>query len=500
MLNLAMRFYDASAGTVCYDGVDVKTARLKSLRDQCGIVFQESFLFNESVRANIRHSRSDATDDEIIAAARAAEIHDLILTLPQGYDTPVGERGGKLSGGQRQRIAIARALLRNPGILVLDEATSALDPGTEAQLNQTLERAAQGRTVLSVTHRLDAVVNYDLILVFDKGELVEQGRHPELVARNGLYARLVQKQTGLHVKTDGHAAIEPTRLRDLSMFSQVPDSVLAEAAALFTSHTLEADREVFREGDAPDNFYLIARGRVAVFKRTGDTDQRLRVLEAGDAFGEIALLQDSPRTATIRTLVPTTLLALSRVQFEGLLARSRELRVAIGALADERLQAESASEALYSFLFGSRETVGTTPAPEQVSGLPILREVPPEQRLETIGLFTTVEVEAGQAIFYEGAPSDAFYLVVSGSVTVTQGAGAEARALGKLGAGDAFGEMALLDDLPRMATLRAQERTRLLRLRRETFIEFLHRVPGIERHLRELAAERRAANQTHAPD
>ncbi len=320
------------------------------------------------------------------------------------------------------------------------------------------------------------------------------------MARNGLYARLVQKQTGLHVKTDGHAAIEPARLRALAMFSKVPDSVLAEAAALFTSLTLDADRDVFREDDAPDNFYLIARGRVAVFKRTGDTDQRLRVLETGDAFGEIALLQDSPRTATVRTLVPTTLLALSREQFEGLLARSRELRIAIGALADERLQAESANEALYAFLFGPRESAGATPAPEQVSGLPILHEVPPEQRLETIGLFTTVEVDAGQAIFYEGAPSDAFYLIVSGSVTVTQGAGAGARELGKLGVGDAFGEMALLDNLPRMATLRAQERTRLLRLRRETFTEFLHRVPGVEHHLRELAAERRKANQTHGPE
>ena len=408
----------------------------------------------------------------------------------------MGERGGRLSGGQRQRIAIARALLRNPGILVLDEATSALDPGTEAQLNQTLERAAKGRTVLSVTHRLDAVANDDLILVFDKGELVEHGRHAELLARKGLYARLVQKQTGLHVKADGKAAIEPARLRDLAMFAKVPDPVLAEAAALFTSHTLDAGREVFREGDPADNFYFIARGRVAVFKRVGQADQRLRVLEAGDAFGEIALLQDSPRTATIRTLVPTTLLALGRDQFQGLLARSRELRLALGALADQRLEAERSTEALYRFMFGARDHAPAAPAPEQVGGVPVLQHVPTEQRLETIGLFTTVEVNAGQVIFYEGAPSDAFYLIVSGAVSVTQGAGEGVRELGRLAVGDAFGEMALLDNLPRMATLRAVEPTRLLRLRREVFTQFLHGIPAVERQLRELADERRKANQT----
>ncbi len=345
MLNLAMRFYDASVGAVCYDDVDVKTAQLKSLRDQCGIVFQESFLFNESVRQNIRYGRLDATDEEIVAAARAAEIHDIILKLPQGYDTLVGERGGRLSGGQRQRIAIARALLRNPGILVLDEATSALDPGTEAALNETLGRAARGRTVLSVTHRLDAVVNYDLILVFDQGVLVEQGRHADLVARKGLYARLVQKQQGLHISADGTAAIAPAKLRELPLLQNVPDDLLAETAALFTTHTLEAGRELFREGDPADSFYLIVRGRVGAYQTRDGNERCLRVMEAGDVFGEIALLRDTPRTATIRGLALATLLVLSREHFQRLVARSPELRRALGELADARMKTQPAAEA-----------------------------------------------------------------------------------------------------------------------------------------------------------
>ena len=451
------------------------------------------------MKQNIRYGRPDATDEEIFAAARAAEIHELILALPQGYDTSVGERGGRLSGGQRQRIAIARALVRNPGILVLDEATSALDPGTEAALNRTLEQASHGRTLLSVTHRLEAIANYDLILVFDEGVLLEQGRHAELVARQGLYASLVRKQTGLHVGEDGAAVIAPEKLRELPVLQKLPDAMLVEIAALFSTHTVEADREVFREGDPADKFYLIVRGRVAASKRLGDTETRLRVMEIGDAFGEIALLTDTPRTETILALTTTTLLALSREHFHRVYSRSRELRLALGAMAEAREQAEQNAESVNRFMFGGPVApagpASETPAlPEQLQGVPLLHQVPAELRVEAAAMFSLMELPAGQVVFREGQPGDAFYIIVSGRVGVTKQFPDGARGLGSMGPGDAFGEIALLDNSPRTATLRTEAATELLRLPKEQFDQLMQRAPVLLDQLRTLAASRRAAH------
>ncbi len=194
ILSLITRLYDVTAGAVTIDGHDLRQVTQDSLRAQIGVVLQETFLFNTTVRENIRLGKLDATDAEIEAAARAAEIHDLIVSLPQGYDTPTGELGGLLSGGQRQRIAIARAILREPTILILDEATSALDPATEAAIIATLERLARKRTVLVVTHRLAAVQHADRIFVVDSGCVVEEGTHHELLDRRGLYHELWWKQ------------------------------------------------------------------------------------------------------------------------------------------------------------------------------------------------------------------------------------------------------------------------------------------------------------------
>jgi ATP-binding cassette subfamily B protein len=193
ILNLLMRFYDPTSGHVTYDGHDISLVTQASLRSRIGVVFQDTVLFNTTIRENIRMGKLDASDAEVEAAARQAEMHEFIMKLPQGYATLVGERGGRLSGGQRQRIAISRAILRDPQILVLDEATSALDSETEAAINRTLERLGKGRTVVSVTHRLATIANCDRIFVLDRGSLVESGSHSELVARNGLYARLWAK-------------------------------------------------------------------------------------------------------------------------------------------------------------------------------------------------------------------------------------------------------------------------------------------------------------------
>ncbi|CEJ16085.1 Putative multidrug export ATP-binding/permease protein [bacterium YEK0313] len=193
-LNLLMRFYDPTEGAVRIDGIDIRTVTQASLRAQMAVVFQDSFLFNTSIADNIRMGNPGATMAQIHAAAAQAEVHDFILSLPQGYDTQVGERGGQLSGGQRQRVAIARALVRDPAVLVLDEATSALDAGTEAKLNETLRRIAETRTVVSVTHRLGSVTTADRIIVLEHGRIVESGRHQELVARGGLYASMWARQ------------------------------------------------------------------------------------------------------------------------------------------------------------------------------------------------------------------------------------------------------------------------------------------------------------------
>ena len=192
--SLLPRFYDCDAGTIRIDGTDIRHVTLDSLRNQVGIVPQETILFNGSVYDNILYGRLDATKEEIEAAAKAANAHDFIMELPEGYNTTLGDRGVNISGGQRQRIAIARAILKDPRILILDEATSALDTESERVVQEALNRLMVGRTSIIIAHRLSTIKNADRILVLDKGKLVEDGTHEELMAKNGLYAHLYQIQ------------------------------------------------------------------------------------------------------------------------------------------------------------------------------------------------------------------------------------------------------------------------------------------------------------------
>ncbi|MEL7085844.1 MAG: ABC transporter ATP-binding protein [Cyanobacteria bacterium J06597_1] len=196
LVKLLLRFYEVDRGHITLDGQELHDLNLKDLRRAIGLVSQDVFLFHGTVAENIRYGSFDATDEEVMNAAKLAEAHEFIEMLPQGYDTIVGERGQRLSGGQRQRLAIARAILKDPPVLILDEATSAVDNETEAAIQRSLDKISRGRTVIAIAHRLSTIRNADRIYVMERGQLTEQGRHDELVTRDGLYASLWSVQMG----------------------------------------------------------------------------------------------------------------------------------------------------------------------------------------------------------------------------------------------------------------------------------------------------------------
>ena len=191
---ILLRFYDVTGGSVTIDGQDLRDVTQKSLRAAIGVVPQDTVLFNDTIFYNIKYGRADATDEEVIAAAKMAQIDDFVKTLPDGYNTMVGERGLKLSGGEKQRVAIARTILKSPPILILDEATSALDSHTEKEIQDALDRVSRDRTTVVIAHRLSTIIHADIILVLREGQVVEQGTHAELIANDGLYASLWSRQ------------------------------------------------------------------------------------------------------------------------------------------------------------------------------------------------------------------------------------------------------------------------------------------------------------------
>jgi subfamily B ATP-binding cassette protein MsbA len=194
LMNLLMRFYDPTSGAVRIDGHDLRDLRLESVRRQVSMVAQENVLFSVSIMENIKYGARGATDEQAIAAAKAADLHEFVMGLPDGYETMIGEEGIKLSGGQKQRLALARALVTDPRILILDDVTSALDGETEARVQDALGTVMKGRTTFVIAHRLSSVVDADRIIVIDAGKILDQGTHSELVEREGMYRDLYREQ------------------------------------------------------------------------------------------------------------------------------------------------------------------------------------------------------------------------------------------------------------------------------------------------------------------
>lgn len=329
LVQLVLGFYEPTIGHLEINGHPMKDISRGSLRNQLGVVFQENFLFRGTILENIRVSKPEATKEEVMEAAKKAEIHDFIMTLPSGYDTEVLDEGSNFSGGQRQRLAIARAIIKNPQILLLDEATSALDPISEAAINRTFKELSYNRTVITVTHRLSSITGADCIFVFDKGALVDSGTHQHMLASGGYYKELWDKQNGMQVSNSGQEAdIDEERLAKLPFFKGIDTSILQEIRSLFNTETAVAGQPVIAEGEQGEKFYLIARGRVEVSRHNAQAEggkQRLAILEDGDHFGEIALINNVPRTADITAITPCVFLTLQRKGLHYILSKHPEI-------------------------------------------------------------------------------------------------------------------------------------------------------------------------------
>lgn len=324
IVNLLMGFYNPTEGRVEFDGVDARLISLDSIRNIIGYVSQDTDLMNLSIFDNIKFGKLGARDDEVYGAARAAGIHEWIAQLPDGYQTSIGEEGRSISGGQRQRIAVARALIRNPSILLFDEVTSALDPENETLINDAIRGVAGAKTVINITHRLSSAMDADAIILMDGGRVAAVGTQEELLANNELYRMLWNKQSGFTINGDGrNAKIDVERLRKIPLFNGLDLEFSLYVSQYLVSEFIKAGEVVVERGREGDKFYIVVRGEVEVLKPKEDaTEVRVAVLADGDHFGEVSLMMSLPRTATIRTLTPCTFLTIHRDRFQTILDKA----------------------------------------------------------------------------------------------------------------------------------------------------------------------------------
>jgi ATP-binding cassette subfamily B protein len=339
IVNLLLRFLDPDNGRVLFDDVDARDVRLASVRDKFGIVFQDTFVFNTTVRENIAVGRPDATDADIEAAARAAHLESFLESLPSGFDTLLGEGGGRLSGGQRQRLAIARAIVRDPPILIFDEATSNLDAQTERGILETVSALQAGRTTITVTHRLGLVANADRLFVLDRGRLVEEGTHDDLMTSGGLYQQLFEEQMGVRgARPSAPRADDRALLMSVPLFAGLDDRAIDELAARLVAERYGPGDPVIVQGEPGDRLCILISGSAEVLIHDGTGQHVVNVLGPGDFFGELALVHDEPRRATVRAATPTVIRSISKSDFYAL-ASVAGFREAVAQVLTERMNA-----------------------------------------------------------------------------------------------------------------------------------------------------------------
>lgn len=331
LVGLMLRFYDPTSGRILFDGRDIRTATISSLRKQFAVVPQETYMFNMSIADNISLGKVQSTPEEIKQAARDAAIHDVVRGTEAGYKTIIGERGVRLSGGQRQRLAIARAIVRNPQIIILDEATSSLDSLSETAVLETLDRISRDRTTIIITHRLACVTHCDNIFVIDNGHLVEQGTHAQLSRAGGIYQRLFDEQFGEHrdLRLAGISREEVRHLRDIPLFANLDNPALTMLAKMLAIEVYSAGEHIYEQGDPADRLFIIRSGQVNVFVGDPLMERHVNTLQAGEYFGEIGLIENDLRTAMVRAGVSTQVYSLTKLDFLALLQREPTISRAV---------------------------------------------------------------------------------------------------------------------------------------------------------------------------
>jgi ATP-binding cassette subfamily B protein len=339
LLKLILKEITPTKGAIYLDGVNYDDIILSSLLTQIGVVMQEPKLFVTTIAENIRMGKLNATRDEIIQAAKKAGLHEDIMQFHDGYETKLGVGSVQLSGGQAQRLTIARALVANPDILCLDEVTSALDPISEAVIEDLLKNLLQDHTIIAITHRLKSVMKADLIIVIERGAVVEKGQHEELLQHEGAYARLWEKQQGFIFNiTTREARVIPQWLTQVPLFSSLQEPILSELAKEFVMERASDDQIVFKENDHGEKLYILVAGIVEIFTHWDGGEKILAKLTDGDFFGEVALLFDTPRNASVRAKGACVFLTLHYQKFQKIFQKlPKEQQNALIKIAKNRL-------------------------------------------------------------------------------------------------------------------------------------------------------------------